>query len=150
MREYGQDWDSLPPQTLGGSTDIGNVSYVLPTMHFLFGISAQVKCFPLDVRFAAVARTKEALKQAVTTRKGLAFVGWIVCLMMDSLLMSRATLSRRSPRLRLPERKRIDIWRNINSGSACQSSENGLFCQSRSLLISNDMSSLLNISFNTR
>ncbi|KAE8327196.1 hypothetical protein BDV39DRAFT_205327 [Aspergillus sergii] len=76
MREYGQDGDSLVPQTLGGSTDIGNVSYVLPTMHVLFSISAQNKYFPHEVRFAAVAGTNEALKQAVTTGKGHAFLCW--------------------------------------------------------------------------
>ncbi|KAE8315171.1 hypothetical protein BDV41DRAFT_532055 [Aspergillus transmontanensis] len=76
MREYGQEGDSLVPQTLGGSTDIGNVSYVLPTINVLFGISAQNKYFPHDVRFAAVAGTNEVLKQAVTIGKGLALLGW--------------------------------------------------------------------------
>lgn len=54
---------------------IGNVSYVLPTMHVLVGISAQNKCFPHGLRFTPVSGTNEALKQAVTTGKGLALLG---------------------------------------------------------------------------
>ena len=98
---------------------IGNVSYVLPTMHVLVGISAQNKCFPHGLRFTASPERMRPWSRPSLPERDSPYSAEIVCLTIDSLLMSRATLSRRSPRPRLAERKRINIWRNITSSSAC-------------------------------
>jgi hypothetical protein len=55
---------------------LGNVSYVTPTLHTMFGIPTPDNTFPHHPNFAASAGTDEAHTEAVTVGKSLALTGW--------------------------------------------------------------------------
>lgn len=57
-------------------TTPGNVSYVLPTLHTMFGIPAPDGSFPHHPTFASAAGTDEAHEEAVVVGKSLALIGW--------------------------------------------------------------------------
>ncbi|KAE8147179.1 hypothetical protein BDV25DRAFT_169271 [Aspergillus avenaceus] len=75
MTQYGRDVLKSHDKVLTGSSDIGNVSYVVPTLHTMFGIPAPDGSFPHHPSFAAAARTDEAHTEAVIVGKSLAMVG---------------------------------------------------------------------------
>lgn len=54
----------------------GNVSYVVPTLHTMFGIPTPEGSFPHHPSFAAAAGTDDAHHEAIVTGKSLALVGW--------------------------------------------------------------------------
>lgn len=56
-----------------GSTDMGNVSYEVPSLHGAFVIPAPCACHNLD--FAASAGTDHAHGIATTAAKGMAMLG---------------------------------------------------------------------------
>ncbi|KAL4914620.1 hypothetical protein BDW62DRAFT_219914 [Aspergillus aurantiobrunneus] len=63
-------------QVMTGSSDIGNVSYIVPTLHTMFAIPAPQGSFPHHPSFAAAAGTDEAHTEALVVGKSLALVGW--------------------------------------------------------------------------
>lgn len=60
------------------STDMGNVSYVLPTFHGAFGIPAPADAMPHQPKFEHAAGTDEAHEVAISCAKGMALLGWRV------------------------------------------------------------------------
>lgn len=63
---------------------IGNVSYVVPTIHSMFAIPAPEGAYPHHPTFQSCAGTDEAHAEAVLVGKVLALVGWDI-LTDDSL-----------------------------------------------------------------
>lgn len=63
-------------KVLTGSSDIGNVSYVVPTLHAMFAIPAEEGVFMHHPRFAEAAGTEGAFGEAVTVGRVLGLVGW--------------------------------------------------------------------------
>ncbi|KAJ5611370.1 hypothetical protein N7510_008089 [Penicillium lagena] len=76
MRRYGRKVLKRHEKVLTGSSDIGNVSYVTPTLHTMFGIPTPENTFPHHPSFAAAAGTDEAHGEAVLVGKSLALIGW--------------------------------------------------------------------------
>ncbi|KAH7123073.1 hypothetical protein EDB81DRAFT_665755 [Dactylonectria macrodidyma] len=60
------------------STDMGNVSYAVPTFHGAFGIPAPKDAMPHQPRFAEAAGTDDAHSVAICCAKGMALLGWKV------------------------------------------------------------------------
>jgi amidohydrolase len=58
------------------STDMGNVSYVMPSFHGIFGIPSEDGASCHDPRFTAAAATDEAFENAVKCGRGMAMLGW--------------------------------------------------------------------------
>ena len=63
-------------KVLTGSSDIGNVSYIVPTLHTMFAIPAPDGSFPHHPSFAAAAGEDGAHGEAVVVGKSLALIGW--------------------------------------------------------------------------
>ncbi|KAJ5674311.1 uncharacterized protein N7477_004245 [Penicillium maclennaniae] len=76
MGGYGRKVLKRHDKVLTASSDIGNVSYVTPTLHTMFGIPTPDNTFPHHPNFAASAGTDEAHIEAVTVGKSLALTGW--------------------------------------------------------------------------
>ncbi|KAF7717785.1 Peptidase M20 domain-containing protein 2 [Penicillium ucsense] len=76
MGEYGRKVLKRHDKVLTASSDIGNVSYVTPTLHTMFGIPTPDKVFPHHPDFAASAGTDEAHTEALVVGKSLALIGW--------------------------------------------------------------------------
>ncbi|KAJ5238991.1 hypothetical protein N7468_003610 [Penicillium chermesinum] len=76
MGGYGREVLKRHDTVLTGSSDIGNVSYVTPTLHAMFGIPTPNNSYPHNPVFAASAGTDEAHQEAVTVGKSLALIGW--------------------------------------------------------------------------
>ncbi|KAK6814978.1 hypothetical protein RU639_008552 [Aspergillus parasiticus] len=76
MATYGKKYVQKLDQVLTGSSDVGNVSYVVPTLHAMFAISTSNGSFPHHPDFTTCAGTDEAHDAAVLTGKGLALLGW--------------------------------------------------------------------------
>jgi amidohydrolase len=64
--------------SVGASTDFGNVSYVMPSLHPSFAIPTQPHGGNHTPEFAVSARTIEAHKICMTVTKGLAWTGFLV------------------------------------------------------------------------
>ncbi|EOD46205.1 putative metal-dependent amidase aminoacylase carboxypeptidase protein [Neofusicoccum parvum UCRNP2] len=60
------------------STDMGNVSYAVPSFHGAFGIPAPKNVVGHHPGFAAAAATDEAHAAAIQCAKGMAMLGWRV------------------------------------------------------------------------
>lgn len=60
------------------STDMGNVSYAVPSFHGVFGISAPKGVMPHQPDFKETAGTDEAHQIAVNCARGMALLGWRV------------------------------------------------------------------------
>lgn len=58
------------------STDMGNVSYVLPSLHAIFGIPSQEGASCHDPRFTAASGSDEAFETALRVGRGLGMLGW--------------------------------------------------------------------------
>ncbi|EYE91272.1 M20 family metallopeptidase [Aspergillus ruber CBS 135680] len=76
MVKHGRTIIKRHENVLSGSTDAGNVSYVLPTLHAMFAIPGPDGSHPHHPSFAAVAGTDQAHKEAIAVGKSLALVGW--------------------------------------------------------------------------
>ncbi|KAL2872412.1 M20 family metallopeptidase [Aspergillus lucknowensis] len=88
MASYDREVLKRHDQVLTGSSDIGNVSYVLPTLHTMFGLPGAEETFPHHPSFAAVAGTDGAHDEAVIVGKALALIGWDM--VTDDVLFQRA------------------------------------------------------------
>ncbi|KPM36713.1 hypothetical protein AK830_g9862 [Neonectria ditissima] len=60
------------------STDMGNISYTVPTFHGAFGIPAPRDAMPHQPRFAEASGTDAAHEVAINCAKGMALLGWRV------------------------------------------------------------------------
>lgn len=60
------------------STDMGNVSYAVPSFHGAFGIPAPKDAMPHQPKFAEASGTDAAHDRAVQCGKGMALLGWRV------------------------------------------------------------------------
>ncbi|EON98091.1 putative metal-dependent amidase aminoacylase carboxypeptidase protein [Phaeoacremonium minimum UCRPA7] len=58
------------------STDMGNVSYVLPSLHAIYGIPSQEGASCHDPRFTEASGSDEAFETALRVGRGLAMLGW--------------------------------------------------------------------------
>lgn len=68
------DFERSPP--LPGSTDQGNVSYVVPSFHGGFAIPCPPGAYNHTKGFTACAGTAEAHDLAMQAGKGMAIAGW--------------------------------------------------------------------------
>ncbi|KAG2412973.1 hypothetical protein HFD88_010532 [Aspergillus terreus] len=76
MAGYGKEIVQKCDKILTGSSDVGNVSYVSPTLHSMFAIPTPEGSYPHHPSFTACAGTDEAHEQSILTGKGLALTGW--------------------------------------------------------------------------
>lgn len=76
MSLYGRDVLKTHDKVLTGSSDIGNVSYVVPTIHTMFAIPAPDGSFPHHSSFTEAAGEDEAHDEAIIVGKSLALIGW--------------------------------------------------------------------------
>ncbi|KAL6230293.1 hypothetical protein BDW75DRAFT_248781 [Aspergillus navahoensis] len=76
MATYGRNVLKSHEKVLTGSSDIGNVSYIMPTLHAMFAIPATDGSFPHHPSFACAAGTDEAHEEALVVGKTLALIGW--------------------------------------------------------------------------
>ncbi|EAW06835.1 M20 family metallopeptidase [Aspergillus clavatus NRRL 1] len=76
MARYGRHITPSHDKVLTGSSDIGNVSYLIPTLHTTFAITDQEGSFPHHPSFAAAAGTDTAHDESVIVGKSLAMIGW--------------------------------------------------------------------------
>ncbi|KAF9892242.1 hypothetical protein FE257_002019 [Aspergillus nanangensis] len=76
MDRYGRYVLKKYDKVVTGSSDVGNVSYVVPTLHTAFGIPAPKGSYPHEPSFAAAAGTDNAHQEAVIVGKSLALIGW--------------------------------------------------------------------------
>lgn len=90
MARYGRKITKSHDKVLTGSSDIGtfcppaktaadsigNVSYLVPTLHAMFAIADQEGLFLHHSSFATVAGTDTAHEEAVIVGKSLAMIGW--------------------------------------------------------------------------
>ncbi|EXJ79544.1 hypothetical protein A1O3_07823 [Capronia epimyces CBS 606.96] len=73
---YGQKILATIPDWMTGSSDIGNVTYAVPTLHSMFSIPCPAGSYPHHPSFTSAAGTPEAHQSALTTGKVLALLGW--------------------------------------------------------------------------
>ncbi|BCS28453.1 M20 family metallopeptidase [Aspergillus puulaauensis] len=76
MGTYGRNVLKSHEKVLTGSSDIGNVSYIMPTLHTMFAIPAADGAFPHHPTFAAAAGTDGAHEEALVVGKSLGMIGW--------------------------------------------------------------------------
>ncbi|GLI81074.1 hypothetical protein PoHVEF18_009443 [Penicillium ochrochloron] len=76
MGEWGRKVLKRHDKVLTASSDIGNVSYVTPTLHTMFGIPTPENTFPHHPTYTASAGTDEAHEEALIVGKALAMIGW--------------------------------------------------------------------------
>ncbi|KAL4994621.1 hypothetical protein BDV10DRAFT_188821 [Aspergillus recurvatus] len=76
MGTYGRNVLKSHEKVLTGSSDIGNVSYIMPTLHTMFAIPATDGSFPHHPSFASAAGTDEAHEEALVVGKSLGLIGW--------------------------------------------------------------------------
>lgn len=76
MKSFGKEVEMMAQEVLGGSTDQGNVSQEMPSLHPMFGVSCKPGINIHSADFAEVAGTKGAFDMAVVVGKALALIGW--------------------------------------------------------------------------
>ncbi|KAL4783346.1 hypothetical protein BJX76DRAFT_348658 [Aspergillus varians] len=91
MGSYGRNVLKRHEKVLTGSSDIGNVSYIVPTLHTMFGIPAADGSYPHHPSFAAAAGTDGAHGEAVVVGKSLALIGWEM--LSDEVVFAQARKS---------------------------------------------------------
>ncbi|KAJ5657297.1 uncharacterized protein N7484_000946 [Penicillium longicatenatum] len=76
MDSYNRNVMKRDDKVLTASSDIGNVSYVVPTLHTMFGIPTEGNSFPHHPTFTAAAGTDAAHAEAIIVGKSLALIGY--------------------------------------------------------------------------
>ncbi|RAH44848.1 M20 family metallopeptidase [Aspergillus brunneoviolaceus CBS 621.78] len=92
MKRYGREVVVRADEVLAGSTDAGNVSYVLPTLHSFFSISAPPGCVPHHPSYTEAAGSDIAHQEAIRVGKALALLGWDMITNPELLEQARAEL----------------------------------------------------------
>lgn len=87
MRGFGREYvDDASDRVMGGSTDMGNVTYEVPGFHCAFTVgNDDARIQPHTPAFAAAAGTKPALERALDCGKGMAATAY--ALLTQSELM---------------------------------------------------------------
>ena len=90
MRGFGREYlQDAGDRVMGGSTDMGNVSYEIPGFHCTFTVGTHdEKIQPHTPAFAAAAGTRQALERALDCAKGMAATAYD--LLAQSELMEEA------------------------------------------------------------
>ena len=88
MSTIGEKILPLQPTPLTASTDMGNVSWVVPSFHGAFSIPAPPDVSMHNPGFAAAAATEEAHEAAIKAAKGMAMLG--VRVVMDEEVIKGA------------------------------------------------------------
>ena len=78
LRLLGEPVRQLPDNDAGGSTDVGNVSHVAPTLHPELSIGAGLTAH--TPAFAQAAGSAAAQKRALVGAKAMAMSAWDICL----------------------------------------------------------------------
>lgn len=78
LRLLGEPVRQLPDNDAGGSTDVGNVSHVAPTLHPELSIGAGLTAH--TPAFAQAAGSTAAQKRALVGAKAMAMSAWDICL----------------------------------------------------------------------
>jgi amidohydrolase len=78
MKSFGKDVEIISSEIMGGSTDQGNVSHVMPALHPMFGIPCRPGINIHSREFAEVAGTSDAFEMAIVVGKAMALTGWDV------------------------------------------------------------------------
>lgn len=60
------------------STDMGNVSYAIPSFHGAFGIPGSEGALPHQPNFAKAAKREDSFDIALSCAEGMALLGWRV------------------------------------------------------------------------
>ncbi|KAJ5097680.1 amidohydrolase [Penicillium angulare] len=76
MAHYGRNVAKKASEILTGSTDAGNVSYAVPTLHSFFSIGAPDGSCPHQPSYTEAAGTDHAHDQAIVVGKVLALIGF--------------------------------------------------------------------------
>ncbi|KAJ6105022.1 hypothetical protein N7486_003711 [Penicillium sp. IBT 16267x] len=76
MGSYDRNVMKRDDKVLTASSDIGNVSYVTPTLHSMFGIPTEGDSYLHHPTFAAAAGTDAAHAEAIIVGKSLALIGY--------------------------------------------------------------------------
>ncbi|EYE90974.1 M20 family metallopeptidase [Aspergillus ruber CBS 135680] len=76
MQAYGRNVLKDHEKVMTASSDIGNVSYVTPTLHTMFAIPASKGAYLHHSSFAEAAGKDEAHEEAIAVGKSLALTGW--------------------------------------------------------------------------
>lgn len=87
MESLGETVLASQEKPFTASTDMGNVSYELPSMHGAFVIPTTLDTALHSTKFAAAAGTMEAHNAAVKSGKGMAILAWR--LLADDSLVSQ-------------------------------------------------------------
>ncbi|KAL6253120.1 hypothetical protein RBB50_000841 [Rhinocladiella similis] len=74
--EYGLDVLATTPEIMTGSSDIGNISYAVPTLHSMFAIPCPEGSYPHHPSFANAAGEAAAHDPTLVVGKILALLGW--------------------------------------------------------------------------
>lgn len=78
MAVLGEEIMLRQDKAISGSTDMGNVSHIVPSFHGTFVIKAPRDIGPHHPDFAASAGTDEAHEAAIKCAKGMAMIGFRV------------------------------------------------------------------------
>jgi hypothetical protein len=78
MAAMGTKFIARKEEPLTASTEMGNVSYAVPSFHGGFGIAAPDDATLHQEPFTKVAGSREAFEAAMHCAKGLALLGWRV------------------------------------------------------------------------
>ncbi|KAK1143927.1 hypothetical protein N8T08_005836 [Aspergillus melleus] len=76
MAELGRNVQLKSDTAATVSTDMGNVSHVIPSFHGVFGISTPDGAPPHHAAFAKAAGSEEAYSEAMICGKAMAMLGW--------------------------------------------------------------------------
>ncbi|KAJ6003335.1 hypothetical protein N7451_005882 [Penicillium sp. IBT 35674x] len=76
MGSYNRNVMKRDDKVLTASSDIGNVSYVVPTLHTMFGIPTEGNSYPHHPTFTAAAGTDAAHAEAIIVGKSLSLIGY--------------------------------------------------------------------------
>lgn len=76
MKSFGKEVEVMAKEVLGDSTDQGNTSQEMPSLHPMFGVFCKPGINIHSAGFAEAAGTKEAFDMAGVVGKALALTGW--------------------------------------------------------------------------
>lgn len=89
MATYGESIQYEAPDTMSASTDMGSISYEMPSLHVFFGIPCPDDVSGHHPSFTKASGTEEAFNSAVRCGKGLALTGWDILTDPDVLRRAR-------------------------------------------------------------
>ncbi|KAK2767692.1 hypothetical protein FQN54_003850 [Arachnomyces sp. PD_36] len=76
MSRYGDQILKMQPEAISASTDMGNVSYIVPGLHALIGIATEPGANPHMSNFTPATGSQEAHERIERAGKAMALTGW--------------------------------------------------------------------------